>query len=558
VTAKTLALARAGDEDAFRGLTDPFRRELQLHCYRILGSVQDAEDAVQETLLSAWRSLEQFEERASVRAWLYRIATNRCLNALRASARRPPELLSSHRPPFELPEPTRLGEPVWLEPYPDTLLEGIPDISAGPEARYETKEAVGLAFITALQRLPPRQRAVLVLRDVLGFRAMEVAGMLESSEVSVNSALQRARTALGTALPGERERAPLSGSRGERELVARFADAFERDDIDGVVALLTDDALATMPPQPHEYQGRAAIGAFLEDRVLARGGRAHRLVPTRAHTQPAFGHYIQDPHASVARATGLFVLTLQGDRVAGITRFGGRRGAIAIRASPNAAAARRHGNLASGVAVRRGAGSRQRVYTTSVVHFPASPALLNRTYPRPILCTSLSRSGEGVTGRTDPAHISANRQRAASRSPCRARSACRSAPWSGLARSNSGGPKVSRLLPSSAAGVTAHTPSDHRGLCPRPRRARLTTQTVSTAEGVCAHAPAERGSQHQRPRPRRGVCPHPRLSSPPQPSSARLLTDGLTRVDHPDSSRPWTAPSPQPARRPAEGEKRFA
>jgi RNA polymerase sigma-70 factor, ECF subfamily len=319
VTERTLSLARLGDDDAFRALTDPYRRELQVHCYRILGSVQDAEDMLQETLLAAWRGLERYQERDSLRAWLYRIATNRCLNALRDSRRRPRE---SRGLRFEVPEPTRRGEPLWLEPYPDALLEGIAETSPGPEARYETKEAVTLAFVAALQHLPPRQRAVLVLRDVLGFRAAEVADLLESSEVSVNSALQRARAALESRLPADRERAPLPGSPRERELVARFARAFEHDDIEGVVALLTDDAWVTMPPEPLEYQGRAAIATFLQDRVDARGGRAIRLVPTRANTQPAFGHYTQDAHAPIARASGLLVLTLEGDGIAAITRFG--------------------------------------------------------------------------------------------------------------------------------------------------------------------------------------------------------------------------------------------
>jgi RNA polymerase sigma-70 factor (TIGR02960 family) len=318
VTERALSLARLGDDEAFRTLTDPYRRELHVHCYRILGSVQDAEDMLQETLLAAWRGLEQYEERDSLRAWLYRIATNRCLNALRDRGRRPRE---SAGLPFEVPEPTRRGEPLWLEPYPDTLLEGIAEASPGPQARYETKEAVTLAFVATLQHLPPQQRAVLVLRDVLGFRAAEVANMLESTEVSVNSALQRARSALQTRLPADREHAPLPRSPRERELVGRFADAFERDDIERVVALLTDDACVTMPPEPLEYQGSTAIAAFLQNRVDARGGRGIRLVPTRANTQPAFGHYVQDAHAPIARASGLLVLTLEGDRIAAITRF---------------------------------------------------------------------------------------------------------------------------------------------------------------------------------------------------------------------------------------------
>ena len=316
MTQATLSRARAGDEEAFRELTDPYRRELQLHCYRILGSVQDAEDLFQETLLAAWRGLDQFEGRSSLRAWLYRIATNRCLNALRDSERRPPDARR------DLPQPTRLTEPLWLEPYPDVLLEGVADVAPGPDARYEAKEAVVLAFVAGLQHLPPRQRAVLVLRDVLGFQAAEVADMLDGSEASVNSALQRARATLDARLPPSRERAPLPRSAGERELLARFAEAFENGDVDGIVSLLTDDALLTMPPQPLEYQGHEAIAAFLADRFSTHTGRRVWLVPTRANGQPAFGHYIEDAQAPVGRFFGVLVLTLEGDRIAGLTRFG--------------------------------------------------------------------------------------------------------------------------------------------------------------------------------------------------------------------------------------------
>ena len=319
MTDATLTRARAGNEEAFRELTDPYRRELQLHCYRILGSVQDAEDLLQETLLAAWRGLEQFEERASVRAWLYRIATNRCLNALRDSGRRPRELPARTT---EFPKPTRIGEPIWLEPYPDEMLEGVADLAPGPEARYETKEAVGLAFVSGLQHLPPRQRAVLVLREVLGFQATEVADMLDGSEASVNSALQRARTTLDARRLPDRERAPLPRSAPERELVGRFAEAFEADDIDRVVALMTDDALLTMPPEPLEYQGREAVANFLRDRFHAIGGRRVQLVPTRANGQPAFGFYLEDRYADVLRWVGLLVLTLEGERISAITRFG--------------------------------------------------------------------------------------------------------------------------------------------------------------------------------------------------------------------------------------------
>jgi RNA polymerase sigma-70 factor (ECF subfamily) len=317
MTERTLTRARAGDEDAFRELTDPYRRELQAHCYRIVGSTQDAEDLVQETLLAAWRGLEQFEQRASIRAWLYGIATNRCLDALRASARRP----SRVEPMTEPPEPTRLAEPIWLEPYPDVLLEGIADNAPGPEARYETREAIALAFVAGLQHLPPQQRAVLVLRDVLGFRASEVANTLDTSQDAVNSLLQRARVALDSRLPAApRERAPMPNSRREREVVGKFADAVETGDVDAVVALLTDDAWLTMPPYPYEYQGAEAIGRFLRDRG-ARRGAPLRLVPTRANGQPAFGCYFRCPHTDIARPYGLLVLTLTGTNITEITFF---------------------------------------------------------------------------------------------------------------------------------------------------------------------------------------------------------------------------------------------
>jgi RNA polymerase sigma-70 factor (TIGR02960 family) len=313
-----LTRARAGDGDAFRELTDPFRRELQLHCYRILGSIQDAEDMVQETLLATWRGLEQFEGRASVRAWLYRIATNRCLNVLRGRRRRPREVPVMVEPPA----PTRLSEPVWLEPYPDVLLDDLVDSAPGPHARYETRETVGLAFVTALQHLPPRQRAVLVLRDALGFSGAEVAGMLDTSEAAVKGALQRARATLDEHVPtGGWEGAPTGGSRRERELVGRFAAAYERADVDAVVSLLTDDAWVRMPPQPYEYEGHTAIAALLRDRAILRGVPL-RLVPTRANGQPAFGAYLPDAHAAISRAYALIVLTLEGDRISAMTWFG--------------------------------------------------------------------------------------------------------------------------------------------------------------------------------------------------------------------------------------------
>ena len=317
MTVQTLARARAGDEDGFRELTDPYRRELQAHIYRIVGSAQDAEDLLQETLLAAWRGLEQLQERASVRAWLYRIATNRSLDALRASRRRPKDVQRM----TDMPEPTRYGEAIWLQPYPDVLLEGIPDQAPGPEARYEAKEAIGLAFIVGLQHLPPHQRAVLVLRDVLGFPAAEVAETLDTSEASVNSLLRRARAAFESRLPTSgRDRAPVPNSKLERDLVGRFAELIQAGDTDAVVALLTDDAWLTMPPEPYEYQGQSPIGEFLRDRTIRRGPPL--LVPTRANGQPAFGCYFPSPQTEIARPYALLVLTLEGDRISAITWFG--------------------------------------------------------------------------------------------------------------------------------------------------------------------------------------------------------------------------------------------
>ena len=313
-----LSRAVSGDEDAFRELSDRYRGELQFHCYRILGSMQDAEEALQETMLGAWRGLARFEERASLRSWLYRIATNRCLDVLRDAGRRPPP---APDPPFPPPRPTRLAEPTWLEPYPDVSLENVVDEAPGPDARYETRETVELAFIAALQQLPPRQRAVLLLRDTLGFRASEVAAMLDSSEDAVKSALKRARETMERLRPPGRERAPEPHSADERELVRRFAEAWVADDIDAVVALLTDDALMCMPPSPLEYQGRAAIAGFLREIERWRGGRRYRLVPTRANGQPAFGCYRSDEHTPIAHSTGLIVLTLEGGRIAAITNF---------------------------------------------------------------------------------------------------------------------------------------------------------------------------------------------------------------------------------------------
>ena len=311
--------AQAGDEQAFGELVGRYRRELQVHCYRILGSALDAEDALQETLLAAWQGLAGFEGRSSLRVWLFRIATRRCLNALRSASRRPP--VAWPPPGVELPEPTRLGEVVWLEPYPDVLLEGLPDAAPGPEARYEAAEAISLAFVTALQLLPPRQRAALILRDVLGFRASEAAGILDCTEESVTSALKRARAALQYRCDGSADReSPRPGSAGEQALVQRFTKAYEAGDVHELVALLTEDAWLVMPPVPLRYQGRELAARFWTATAF-RPGRSGRLVPTRANGQPAFGLYIRDERAPVSHASGILVLTLAGDQISVVTGF---------------------------------------------------------------------------------------------------------------------------------------------------------------------------------------------------------------------------------------------
>ena len=318
VAADLIARARAGDGEAFRALTEPHRRELQVHCYRMLGSVQDAEDAVQDTLLAAWQGFGGFEGRASLRTWLYRIATNRCLDSRRAASRRPAKEWDV--PGVEPPEATRLGEAVWLEPYPDALLEGATGMPPGPEARYEQAEAISLAFVTALQLLPPRQLAVLILRDVLGFHASEVADMLDSTTDSVTSALKRARASLQRRRPtaADREPPPAYGSPAEAAVVAKFARAWQSADLDALVALLTGDVFISMPPIPFEYQGRDAVARFSAS--LFGAGRRFDLVPTRANGQPAFGAYLRAP-TGIRHGTGLYVLTLAGDRICAMTRF---------------------------------------------------------------------------------------------------------------------------------------------------------------------------------------------------------------------------------------------
>jgi RNA polymerase sigma-70 factor (TIGR02960 family) len=318
VTADLISRARAGDGEAFQELIEPHRRELQVHCYRMLGSFQDAEDVLQDTLLAAWQSFGGFEGRASLRTWLYRIATNRCLNARRSASRRPAKEWDV--PGMEPPEPTRLGEVVWLQPLPDALLEGAIHAPLGPEARYEQSESISLAFVTALQVLPPRQLAVLVLRDVLGFHANEVADMLDSTIESVNSALKRARASLQRRRQpaADREPPPASRSPSEEAIVAKFVSAYESADLDALVALLTDDVFMSMPPIPLEYEGRDIVARFCAS--IFGSGRMFDLVPTRANGQPAFGVYLHAP-TGIRHGTGLIVLTLAGERICAMTRF---------------------------------------------------------------------------------------------------------------------------------------------------------------------------------------------------------------------------------------------
>ena len=319
-TTDLIAQARAGDHDAFRELVEVHSHELQVHCYRILGSLQDAEDALQETLVSAWRNLGDFGERSSLRTWLYKIATNRCLSMLRADSRRP--RIASPLPQATLPEPTSAGDaPPWLEPYPDVLLDHLVDQRPGPEARYETTEAISLAFITALQLLPPRQRAALVLRDVLGYHAAEAARMLDTTQESVQSALKRARATVDSHLAdsgGRPARQPDTAA--EHRVVARFTDALERADLDALIELLVTDVRFSMPPAMLEYRGIESAQRLLAA-VTFRPGRTYRVVPTRANGQPAFGLYLADPHASVYRAYSLLVITTAGDRITTITGF---------------------------------------------------------------------------------------------------------------------------------------------------------------------------------------------------------------------------------------------
>jgi RNA polymerase sigma-70 factor (TIGR02960 family) len=321
-TTDLIARARAGDHDAFGDLVQGHSHELQVHCYRMLGSLQDAEDALQETLVSAWRNLGEFGERSSLRTWLYKIATNRCLSMLRADSRR--ARIAPPPPEAALPEPTSAGDaPPWLEPYPDVLLDHLVDQRPGPEARYEITEAISLAFITALQLLPPRQRASLVLRDVLGYHAAEAAQMLGTTQEAVSSALKRARATVDTHLAdsgSSRRSARQPDTAAEHRLVARLTDAMERADLDALTELLVTDVRFAMPPAMLEYRGIESARSVLAA-VTFRPGLTYRVVPTRANGQPAFGLYLADPHASVYRAYSLLVITTAGDHITAITGF---------------------------------------------------------------------------------------------------------------------------------------------------------------------------------------------------------------------------------------------
>ncbi len=311
----------------YRRLVERYRGELMAHCYRMLGSVHDAEDALQDALVRAWRALGRFEGRSSLRAWLYRIATNSCLDVIK---RRPKRVLPIDYAPAADPHEgpgAPLVESVWVEPYPDERL-GVADGLASPEARYEQRESVELAFIAALQYLPASQRAVLILREVLGFSAREVAETLDTTTAAVNSALQRARKAIDERLPERSQQATLRtlGDDAVRELVGRYVDAWERGDVDAVAAMLAEDAAIAMPPMASWFRGPDVL-VFLRDWAFsgrlynAEGRRRVRVIPTRAGGQPAFGTYSWDPERERYLPTVLQVITLRGDRIEEITGF---------------------------------------------------------------------------------------------------------------------------------------------------------------------------------------------------------------------------------------------
>ena len=316
-----LEAARRGDETAYRDLVEPHRGELHAHCYRMLGSVHDAEDALQEALLRAWRGLEKFEGRSSLRSWLYKIATNACLDAIgrRSKERVLPVDFPSADPHAGSGEP--LVESTWVEPYPDQAM-GMEDGFAAPEAGYERRESVELAFIAALQHLPATQRAVLILRDVLGFSARESAEMLETTVASVNSAMQRARGAVEKRLPEQSQQETLRalGDEGVREVVERYLDAWEREDVEAVVSMLTEDAAFAMPPLRSWFRGHEEITIFLRKQPLS-GDWRWRAVRARANGQEALAFYSWDEGAGAYRRFALNVLTLRGDRVAEVNAF---------------------------------------------------------------------------------------------------------------------------------------------------------------------------------------------------------------------------------------------
>jgi RNA polymerase sigma-70 factor (ECF subfamily) len=314
-----LEAARSGDQDAFARLIEPYHAQLRAHCYRMLGSLADAEDALQETLLRAWRSLPRFEGRSSLKAWLYTIATNA---SLRAIEQRPKRVLPIDYAPAADPRHGRVdpvNEPVWLEPYPDA---GLPEGLAGPDARYEQREGVELAFIAALQHLPARQRAVLILRDVLGFSARETAAMLETTPVSIDSALRRARKSADKRLPSQAQQQTLRflGNDELSRLVERYVAAWEQNDVDALVSMLTEDARLAMPPRPSWYSGREHFAAYVR-RYLVTPSIHWRLVRTSANGQPAAAAYLWVEQAGAFMPHGLQVLTLRGDEIEEVMAF---------------------------------------------------------------------------------------------------------------------------------------------------------------------------------------------------------------------------------------------
>jgi RNA polymerase sigma-70 factor (ECF subfamily) len=319
-----IAAARAGDHEAFERLTQPYKRQLHVHCYRMLGSFHDADDAVQETFLRAWRGLATFESRATFRAWLYRIATNACLREIE---RRPARVLPQEFGPAAdpmLPPAPPVTEVVLLDPYPNALLGELTGAAADPEALYIERESVELAFLAVIQLLPPRQRAALLLRDVLGWRASEVAALLESSVASINSALQRARATLADRLHGAGAGAGgrANSDATERTVLVRYIRAWEEGDMKALALLLREDAVLTMAPAPNWFQGRQAIVTFFHELCFSARPKRFRLLPTGANGQPACAAYEWDADVGGYRFSGIMALRLEGDLISDITGFG--------------------------------------------------------------------------------------------------------------------------------------------------------------------------------------------------------------------------------------------